>query len=449
MDIEDLAYNGRAVAYIDGKVTFVNGGLPGEKVEARIVKSKKSYNQAKLIKVLTRSPERIDPVCRHYDICGGCTWQDLDYERQLFYKRNQIIASLKHIGGLENIEIEAIRPSPELFFYRNKMEFSCHVAPSDISPRGFVVGLHERGQFDRIFDVAECHLESGLSNRLVNFIREKISDLEIPVYDLVAHQGFLRFIIVREGKNTGQYMLSLVTGNGEFPRKDELTASLIETFPELTTIVWVVNETITNIAKGKIREILHGPGFIEEDILGLKFRISPGSFFQTNTRQSENLYRAAMELAGITGDDIVLDLYCGAGTIGICAASKTKAVVGIDIEEEAIESARTNARINKLKNCHFYAGPVRQLLSSRELSGQTFDPVIIDPPRAGMHPKALKRLLEINPARIVYISCNPATFARDARDLVGAGYTLGKIIPFDMFPHTMHIELVSGFKKNG
>jgi len=449
LDIEDLAYNGRAVAYVDGKVTFVNGGLPGEKVEAKIIKSKRSYNQAKLIKVLTRSPERIDPVCRHYDICGGCTWQDLDYERQLFYKRNQVVASLKHIGGLDDIEIDEIRPSPVTFFYRNKMEFSCHIAPPEISSRGYVVGLHERGHFDRIFDVVQCHLESELSNRLVNFIREKITELEIPVYDLVAHQGFLRFVIVREGKNTGQYMLSMISGNGEFPQKEKLTAALTETFPELTTIIWVVNETITNIARGEIREILHGPGYIEEEILGLKFRISPGSFFQTNTRQTESLYRAAIEMARINENDTVLDLYCGAGTIGICAASKAKSVVGIDIEEESIESARVNARINKLKNCRFFAGSVRQLLLSEELSDQTFDPVIIDPPRVGMHPKALKRLLEIKPQRIVYISCNPATFARDARDLVETGYALKKIIPFDMFPHTMHIELVSCFEKNG
>ena len=244
-------------------------------------------------------------------------------------------------------------------------------------------------------------------------------------------------------------MLSLVSGNGDFPRKEQLTTALIEAFPELTTIVWVVNETITNIAKGEIREVFYGPGYIEEDILGLRFRISPGSFFQTNTRQTENLYRSAIDLARIDENDSVLDLYCGAGTIGMCAAATAKSVVGIDIEEEAIESARVNARLNKLDNCQFYAGPIRQLLASEQLRDGAFDPVIIDPPRAGMHPKALKRLLEINPKRIVYISCNPATFARDAKDLVGDGYSLEKIIPFDMFPHTMHIELVSYFEKKG
>jgi 23S rRNA (uracil1939-C5)-methyltransferase len=448
LDIEDLAYNGKAVAYLYGKVTFVNGGLPGEKVEARVVKSKRSYNQAKLLRVINRSPERIDPVCRHYDICGGCTWQDLDYERQLYYKRNQVMASLKHIGKFDDAEVAPVNPSPDVFFYRNKMEFSFHVSPPDISPRGFVFGLHERGRFDSIFDIDECHLESSLSNRLVRFIRDKVEELNIPVYDLVAHQGFLRFVIIREGKNTGQSMLTLVSGEGEFVAREKLVEALTQSFPELTTIVWVVNETITNIAKGEIRKVLHGPGYIEEEILGLRFRITPGSFFQTNSRQTENLYRTAIEMAQVESGETLLDLYCGAGTIGLCVASLAKNVIGIDIEHEAIDSARVNAEINGLENCRFYAGPVRKVMLQDELRDCVFNPIIIDPPRVGMHPRALKRLLEISPQKIVYISCNPATFARDARQLADGGYNLGKVIPFDMFPHTMHIELVSCFEKS-
>ena len=449
LDIDDLAYNGKSVAYLVGKVTFVNGGLPGEKVKARITKSKRSYNQAKLIQILTRSDERIDPVCRHYEICGGCTWQDLDHERQLFYKRNQVIASLKHIGGLDGVEVDEVISSPDQFFYRNKMEFSFHVCPPEISSRGFVLGLHERGRFDQIFDVFQCHLESEQSNRLVNFIRDKVVELGIPVYDLVAHRGFLRFVIIREGKNTGQSMLTLVSGEGEFVAKDKLVAALKAEFTQLTTIVWMVNDTLTNIAKGEIREVLHGPGHIEEVILGLKFRITPGSFFQTNSRQTENLYRAALDLAEVGPGDTVLDLYCGAGTIGLCAASGAGAVIGIDIEEEAIASARINAELNHLENCRFYSGPARKVMLLDELQDINFDPVIIDPPRIGMHPKAMKKLLEISPRRLIYISCNPATFARDARELVEAGYSLRKLTPFDMFPHTMHIELVSRFEKNG
>jgi 23S rRNA (uracil1939-C5)-methyltransferase len=449
LHIEDLAYNGKSVAYLDGKVTFVNGGLPGEQVEARVIKSKRNYNQAKLIRVVNRSPERIDPVCCHYPVCGGCTWLDLGYESQLYYKRNQVIASLKHIGGLDDVEVDEIKPSPEQFFYRNKMEFSFHVCPRDISPRGFVLGLHERGQFDRIFDIDECHLQSKLSNRLVKFIRDKVAEFGIPVYDLIAHKGFLRFVVIREGKNTGQIMLTLVSGQGEFVNKDRLVDALNDEFPELTTIVWVVNETITNIARGEIREILHGDGYIEEAILGMKFRISPGSFFQTNSRQTENLYKTAIDLAAVGKNDELLDLYCGAGTIGICTARKAKSVTGIDIEEEAIEAARINVRINDIDNCGFFAGSARRVMQEDHLRGKTFTPVFIDPPRVGMHSKAMKRLMEINPANIIYISCNPATFARDAKLLIEWGYRIDRVMPFDMFPHTMHIELVSRFEKKG
>jgi len=448
LDIVDLAYNGQAIGYDNGKVTFVNGGLPGERVRAEIVKSKKRHNQARLVRILSKSPERIDPACRHYDICGGCIWQDLDYERQLYYKRNQIIASLEHIGKFKDVEVGDVRRSPDIFFYRNKMEFSFNVCSPEEAGRGFVLGLHEQGRFDRIFDVVECRLQSEFSNQLVVFLREKVAELGIPIYDLTAHHGFLRFAVVREGKNSGQIMLALVSGGGEFVAKDQLVSALIEAFPKLTTIVWVMNDKMTNIARGEVCEILHGPGYIEEEILGLRFRISVGSFFQTNSRQSEALYRRAIELAEIERSDNLLDLYCGAGTIGLCAASKAGRVIGIDIEKEAVDAAKINAEINGVENSRFFAGPIRTALASDDLRGIRFDVIINDPPRAGMHPKAIKRLLEINAGRLIYISCNPATFARDAAILCEAGYNLCEIIPFDMFPHTMHIELVSRFEKS-
>jgi 23S rRNA (uracil1939-C5)-methyltransferase len=287
-----------------------------------------------------------------------------------------------------------------------------------------------------------------MSNRLVHALRKLVTDLEIPAYDLITHQGFIRFAIVREGKNTNQTMLTLVTADKEFPRKDEFVTALKEQFPELTTIVWVVNTTITNIARGEVQEILHGPGYIEETLLGLKFRINPGAFFQTNSRQTERLYQTAIDMAELSSGDSLLDLYCGAGTIGLCAAAHVKEVVGIDIETEAIDAASFNAELNGIDTARFYAGAVRKILLQDDLKDKIFDPVVIDPPRAGMHPKAMHRLLDISPRRIVYISCNPATFARDAKELTAAGYTLHKIIPFDMFPHTMHIELVSRFEKN-
>ncbi len=447
LDIVDLAYNGKAVGYLDGKVTFVDGGLPGERVAARITKSKKRFNQARLLRVLTPSPDRIAPECPHYQICGGCTWQDLDYQKQLEYKRNQVIASLEHLGRFSGDVVADIHPSPERFFYRNKMEFSFHV--SDESSRGFVLGLHECGRFDRIFDLERCHLQSELSNRLVNFIREKVAELRIPVYDLVAHSGFLRFLVVREGKNTGQVLLALVTSDGDFAARGQLVPAIVDTFPEVTTIVHVANPTITNIARGTIREVLHGPGYIEEEILGFRFRINPGSFFQTNSRQTEALYRAALDLADLRSQDTVLDLYCGAGTISLCAAKNARQVIGVEIEPEAVDAARINAQINDINNARFLAGEVRRIILADELKDDSFDRIFVDPPRAGMHPEALRRLLDIGAPKIVYISCNPATFARDARMLADGNYSLETVIPFDMFPHTMHIEVVAAFQKNG
>jgi len=447
LDIVDLAYNGQAIGYDNGKVTFVKGVLPGERIEAQIIKTKKNHNQARMLRILTPSPERIVPVCEHFEICGGCTWQDLDYERQLFYKRKQVTACLEHIGGFKNIEVEDIRRAPEIYFYRNKMEFSFHTCKSEIAERGFTLGLHERGRFDRVFDINKCHLQSDLSNQIVGHIRKLMPRLGIPAYDLIRHTGFMRFAIIREGKISGQTMLVLVSGGGEFPAKEEFTNALITRFPQLTSIIWVVNDTLTNIARGEIREALHGPEYIEEEILGLKFRISPGSFFQTNSRQAQELYRAAIEAADINPDDTILDLYCGTGAIGICAAPKAGRVIGIEIEKEAVDAARINAEINNLDNCAFYAGAARKILDTDDVKDISFDVVFNDPPRAGMHPRALKRLIEIDAPRLIYISCNPATFARDAAALRDAGYVLRTVKPFDMFPHTMHIELVSRFEK--
>ncbi|MDD4051844.1 MAG: 23S rRNA (uracil(1939)-C(5))-methyltransferase RlmD, partial [candidate division Zixibacteria bacterium] len=340
LEIVDLANTGQAVGYDNGKVTFVNGGLPGERVEAVITKTRRNFNQAQFVRLVTRSADRISPVCEHYDVCGGCSWQDLDYSRQLHYKRKQVVACLEHIGGFEDVVVDEIRSSPDRFFYRNKMEFSFHVCLPEISPRGFVFGLHERGRFDRIFDVRRCHLESERSNDLVNFLRDQVVRLGIPVYGLLNHQGFLRFAVVREGKNSGQWMLILITGAGEFIGKDELVAALRERFPDLTTLVWMVNDTLTNIARGTVRGVLYGPGYIEDTVLGLRFRIGPTTFFQTNIRQTEALYGAALELADPKPGGALLDLYCGTGTIGLCAAKRAGRVVGIDIEDESIAMAR-------------------------------------------------------------------------------------------------------------
>jgi 23S rRNA (uracil1939-C5)-methyltransferase len=449
IDIVDLANTGQAVGYDNGKVTFVTGGLPGERVEAEVIKTRRNFNQARLVRLVTRSADRVSPICRHYDVCGGCSWQDLDYDRQLYYKRKQVVACLEHIGGFEEAAVDEIRPSPDRFYYRNKMEFSFHLCTPEVSSRGFVFGLHERGRFDRIFDVERCHLQSERSNDLVNFLRGEVVRLGIPVYGLLSHQGFLRFAVVREGKNSGQWMLILITGEGEFVGKEPLAAALRERFPDLTTLVWMVNDTLTNIARGDVREVLHGPGYIEDTVLGLRFRIGPTTFFQTNIRQTEALYEAALDYADAKPSDRLLDLYCGTGTIGLCAAGRVREVVGIDIEEESIAMARINAEVNRIGNGRFIAAPAHVALAAEDIAANSFDVVVVDPPRAGLHPKAMDGLAAVGAPGIVYISCNPATFARDAALLRQEGYRLDRVTPFDMFPHTMHTELVARFEKNG
>ncbi len=445
LDIVDLAFTGQAVGYIDGKVTFVKGGLPGEKILVNVTKIKKKHNEAKLLKILEKSPERIEPVCEHYDICGGCIWQDLGYERQLHYKRNQVIACLKHLGGFDDIAVDAIVPSPDQFYYRNKMEFSCDIGRGENESEALVLGLHHRGRFDRTFNVQRCHLQTEVSNRIVRFVRDWTLGHNLPAYDLIAHEGVLRYVVVRDAKNTGQAMVTIQTAEHEFPQRYDLVSDLLEAVPEITTVVWVVNPTITNIARGEIREILHGPGYIVELVLGRRFRINPGAFFQTNTRQTEALYRAAIEAADLDGSETLLDLYCGAGTIGICAADRVREVIGIDIEKESIDAAAVNAELNDVTNCTFYHGDAHKVMDGDEFQKHNFGVLIIDPPRAGMHPKALKAIMAIRAPKLVYISCNPATFARDAAELREVGYRLEGVRPFDMFPHTMHIELVSRF----
>jgi 23S rRNA (uracil1939-C5)-methyltransferase len=447
IEITDLAYNGKAVGFDGGKVTFLNAGLPGETVQATVIKSRARYNEARVVDIVDRCPERIAPACRHFDICGGCVWQDLRYDRQLFFKRKQVLDCLEHIGKFDSPPVMDIIPAPEQFFYRNKMEFSfCEQPEPGSNHAPLRLGLHERGHWDRIFDIDYCHLQSELSNDIVRFVRSTASELGIPGYDIVNHKGFLRFLLIREGKQTDQIMVVLVTADGEFPRKTEFVERLRTQFPQITTSVWIINDKRAQIARGEIREVLFGQGYIEERILDRQFEIRPASFFQTNSGQTETLYRKALAYAQLTGAERVLDLYCGAGTIGICVAAKASEVIGIELEPEAVEAARRNAERNNLTNCRFHAGHVKEFLKTAELRDKPIDTVFIDPPRSGLHPKGVKRLLELGIPRLVYISCNPSTFARDAALFGRGGYLLNEITPVDMFPHTMHIELVSLFE---
>jgi 23S rRNA (uracil1939-C5)-methyltransferase len=441
--IIDLAYNGKSVGELDGKIIFVNGGLPGETVRAKIIKRKPRYSVGHIQDIIEKSDERIKAPCPHFDICGGCTWQDLSYEQQLYYKRKQVVDSLKHIGKIENAEIADAIGCEDQFFYRNKMEYSFNVTEDN----NFTLGLHKRGRFDEIFDVENCLLQSPESNRIVIWFRQYIKENNLEVYDVTAHTGFIRFLMIRQTQNSDQIMINIVTTEGEIPDVDKMINSLTTAFPQVKTIVQNINSSKSNIAKGEIERILFGDGYIEEKILGYGFRIYANSFFQTNSRQTELLYRKMLDALQPEKTDRLLDLYCGTGTIGICASGHVDRVIGIDSEPSAIQAAIANARNNNVENINFIAGTAKETLLNSAEDLNLLTCAVIDPPRAGMHPGALKRLIAMNYNKIVYISCNPATFSRDAVDLIKAGYKMGIVTPVDMFPHTMHIEVVCGFYK--
>jgi 23S rRNA (uracil1939-C5)-methyltransferase len=440
LDITDLAFDGKAVAHMDGKVVFLKGGLPGETVMARITRSKPRYDQAIVTEILTKSPERIAAPCSHVDHCGGCTWQDLQYESQLTYKKKQVNDCLERLGKLPDVVVHDVIGSVELFSYRNKMEFSFNVTDD-----GFTLGLHERGHFDRIFDLDRCHLQSEDADRIVHWVRDFVAEENIPVYDVTNHSGYMRFLMIRQPKHTSQLMVNIVTNYGDFPVREKLIKGLTRAVPAVTTIVHNQNGQKSNIASGEIEKVLLGPGYIEERLFDKTFRIRANSFFQTNSIQTETLYRTAFNLLRPIKTDHVMDLYCGTGSIGILISPYVTEVMGVELVGDAVEAARENARTNHVDNISFFEGDVKEFLKTEPEERERFNIIIVDPPRAGLHPKALKRLLAMRPERILYISCNPATFARDAQQMVQAGYELPLVQPVDMFPHTLHIELTAVF----
>ena len=443
LTIDDLAFDGKAVAHLDGKVVFLDAGLPGETVLAEITRSRPRFSQGFVREIVTRSPRRIDAPCSHFGVCGGCSWQDLEYTEQLTFKKRHVVECLGRIGGLKEAVVRDVAPSHELFEYRNKMEFSFHALAED----RFHLGLHRRGRFDDIFDLETCHLQNDVANRIVGFVREFVKSERIPIYDVARHTGYMRFLIIRRGVHTGQTMVNVVTNCGSFSGAERLVAGLLQAFPQITTIVHGQNGGKSNIAVAETETVLYGPGYIEETVLGLTFRIRANSFFQTNTLQAETLYQSGFDLLQPDPADCLLDLYCGTGTIGLLLASRVAQVVGVELVGDAISMAKENAVSNNTANVTFVHADVTEFLRDRSADFERFNVVVLDPPRAGLHPKALKRMLEMAPPGLLYFSCNPATFARDAKALSESGYQMSEIQPVDMFPHTRHIELVAVFRR--
>jgi 23S rRNA (uracil1939-C5)-methyltransferase len=437
LQIESLAFGGNGVARLNGFVVFVRRGLPGDKVRARVTKVQRRHAEALATDVLEPSALRVEAPCKHYPECGGCRFQDLAYEAQAKAKEAQVADALRRIGGIAEPPLEPILPAEEIFHYRNKLEYS--FTQTDDGP---ALGFHKAGRWDEILDIERCWLTTDLGNAIRNAVRDWARADRLVAYDQAEHTGYLRHLVVREGRNTGQVLVQLVTGPGEKFDIGGFVDTLRE-FQEVRSIHWAVNEGQAEVTNLPTR-LLWGEDAIEEELCGLRFRVRPNAFLQTNTGMAERLYGVAREFAALEGDETVYDLYCGIGTIGLMLAADALTVWGVDVSEESIACAVENAELNGIANAAFFAGNVGQVLE--ELHERAGDPdvVVVDPPRAGLAGKALKRLGEIGAPRIVYVSCNPTTLAGDVKRLRDDfGYTLRRGRPVDMFPHTPHVECVA------
>ena len=437
LTVDSLAYGGNGVARLDGFVVFVRRGLPGDTVRARVTKVQRRHAEAIATSIVAPGPLRVDAPCAHYPACGGCRFQDLAYDAQLATKEQWVADSLERLAGLADPPIEPIVPAISQFHYRNKMEYS--FAPGD---DGAVLGLHRAGRWDEVLPIDRCWLASDTGNAVRNRIAAWAREERLAAYDQGTQEGYLRHLVVREGRNTGQALVQLVTARGERFDRERLIEVLTE-IPEVRSIHWSVNRGVAEVTNLPT-ELLWGEDAIEERIGGLRFRVRPNAFLQTNTEMAEHLYTLALDVAELSGTETVYDLYCGIGTIGLTAAAQALTVWGIEISEESVACAIENAELNSIGNAAFFAGNVGDAL--RELRERAGEPalVIVDPPRAGLAGQALRRLGEIGAPRIVYVSCNPTTLAGDAKRLAdNYGYRLVRARPVDMFPHTPHVECVS------
>ena len=429
--IDRLAHGGAGVARSEGYVVFVRGAVPGDLVRARITRSKRSFGEADSIELIEPSPERVEPLAPH----PGAPWQVLPYERQLAEKEEQVRDALARIGRFESPPVEPIVPALEQLHYRNKLEYSFG---SDEQSGELVLGFHRAGRFDLIDDVALDVLASKRVDELREIVKAWCREQGLSAWDRREQHGLLRNLVVREGRRTGQLQARIVTSpGGSFDVDSLAAASPVESF------LWTRAASVAETTREGETQIVKGPAAIEEELSGLRFRISPDAFFQTNTEMAERLYGAAVELAGLSGREKVLDLFCGIGTIALVLALDAGEVWGVEIVEEAVADAIENARLNGIDNAHFFAGDVRLAMRPLLEKSGSADVVVVDPPRAGLSQKVVRRVLEAEAKKIVYVSCNPTTLAPNARQMVDAGYELKTVRPVDMFPQTPHIECVA------
>ena len=454
LDIESLAYGGMGLARKENFVIFVKYAIPGQRVLARIYKKRKGFAEAQVLKLLVESPNAVDVRCNHYWICSKL--QSLSYDEQIKEKSSQVEDAFNRLGGFTDFKLDKVREADPIYHYRNKMEFT--FSPNrwvlESEPEGvdksFALGLHIPGRFDKILDIHECHIQPEIGNRILAVAREVcLENPELKPYDPRSHIGFLRFLMLRYGVNTGDLMVNVVTSYHDMDKLSPLTDKLLEEFPEITSLVNNVNTRKADVAFGEYETLLYGEPFIQEKIGALTFEISANSFFQTNTTQGEVLYEEVEKALDLKGDEIIYDLYCGTGTIGLYLSKNAKEVYGFEVIRSALDDAEKNADRNDISNVNFLKANLDTFFKSGQLPNRISRPdvIIVDPPRAGMHQDMVNYLPRLKAKKIVYVSCNPTTQARDARILNEHGYQIKGAAMVDMFPHTPHIETVMLFSK--
>lgn len=448
--IESVAAEGKALARVDGTVLFVPFAVPGDVVDVKVTKKKKNYMEGYILRIVTPSEHRLEPFCSHFGVCGGCKWQPLPYPMQLQAKQQQVYDQLVRIGHLEVPEISPIIPSDKTVYYRNKLEFTFSRRRwifADEDPDSMPdeercgLGFHVGKFFDKVLDIKQCYLQKDPSNSIRLFIRDYALEHGLEFFDIREHTGFLRNMFIRTSES-GNVMLIICFYHEDAEARTALLDAVSAAFPQITSLYYVINGKANDSISDQECILYKGEEAIYEYMEGLKFKIGPKSFYQTNTGQAYKLYSVAREYAGLTGNETVYDLYTGTGTIAQFVSSKARKVIGIEYVPEAIADAKENARANGISNCDFYAGDMKDILTDGfvEQHGRP-DVVILDPPRAGIHPDVANVILNAEPKRIVYVSCNPASQARDLA-ILSSKYTITAVQPVDMFPHTHHVENV-------
>ena len=439
----------------EGKTVIVSGGVPGDVVNAKVRKAKSKYFEAEVVEILARSPFRVEPKCIHFGVCGGCKWQNMSYEKQLFFKQDEVENNIRRIGGIEDFVCEPILGAPEQYFYRNKMEFSFSDAKwltldeinsgEEIENKN-ALGFHIPGMWSKILDLKECWLQEDPSNQIRLAVKKFADKNGLEYFDVRNQAGFLRTMMLRQNSK-GEWMVLFQLFREDKEDQQKLFDHLIQNFPQIKTLMFCINSKQNDSLYDQNVQIYFGEGFLMEEMDGLQFKIGPKSFFQTNYQQALNLYRKTLEFADLKGNEVVYDLYTGTGTIAQYMARNAKKVIGIESVQESINAAKEHAILNGLDNCEFFCGDMKDIFSDEFLANHPkADVLITDPPRDGMHAKVVEQILKLSPERIVYVSCNSATQARDLA-LMKDDYKVVKILPVDMFPQTHHVENIALLEK--